>query len=185
MKQRNKAELLQNLLAYESLKKDNHEISKKQGYWRMAVEWSHILWKEEKWSSEAIADFLEYVNTHDVTDLPEERRSEIRGLIEGKTAWTVAGGIQRQKQKNKVDDAVNEFVSNVTRTNIDYSLLASEYLLTHGYARKRMNRVIRSVYFADKMEPATIMQMRQELFEHKGIWVELDGDIPPEDARII
>ena len=53
-RQRSKAELLAHMRTYAALKKeerDGTELNKKVSYWRMGVEWSSVLWKEEKWSA--------------------------------------------------------------------------------------------------------------------------------------
>lgn len=185
MRQRSKRELLQNICAYEVLKKDQNEINKKQAFYRMGVEWSTVLWKEEKWSTNAIAEFLKYINTHNVADLPEERRNELKKILDERTDWTIESSVQRIKQKNAVDEAVNEFRYIATQDKVNYCLLSFEYLIAHGYARKRINRIIKSIFFYEKASPREIGKMRMELFDHKGVWIELSGDKPPEDARII
>lgn len=194
-KQRSKAELLNHMRTYAALKKEEQrgtELNKKVSYWRMGVEWSSVLWKEEKWSANEIAKLLEYVNTHDVTDLPEERREEIRAILGDKVDWTLKNSVnQGRKCKNVVDQAINDLAYYNTKTSVDYSLLACEYLITKkGYGKKRLNRVIGCVYYADAQEAAIVMWLRQDLYENKGIWIELDGDTPEdssnmESARII
>ena len=194
-KQRSKAELLNHMRTYAALKKEEQrgtELNKKVSYWRMGVEWSSVLWKEENWSANEIAKLLEYVNTHDVTDLPEERREEIRAILGDKVDWTLKNSVnQGRKCKNVVDQAINDLAYYNTKTSVDYSLLACEYLITKkGYGKKRLNRVIGCVYYADAQEAAIVMWLRQDLYENKGIWIELDGDTPEdpsnmESARII
>ena len=76
-RQRSKAELLNSIQTYQALKKDEeqgNEISRKTVYWRSAVIWSVALWQNEKFSANEIADFLQYIVSNGVTDLPEERR---------------------------------------------------------------------------------------------------------------
>ena len=69
---------------------------------------------------------------------------------------------------------------------MDYSLLACEYLIKQkGYAKKRLDRVVGDVYFLDSLSAKEIWDMRQDLFDNKGIWIDLDGDEPPKDARVI
>ena len=150
------------------------------------------MWKEEKWSANEIAKLLEYVNTHDVTDLPEERREEIRNMLGDKVDWTLKNSVnQGRKCKNAVDQAINDLAYYNTKTSVDYNLLTCEYLITKkGYGKKRLNRVIGCVYYADAQEAAIVMWLRQDLYENKGIWIELDGDTPEdpsnmESARII
>lgn len=186
-KQRSKAELLAHMRTYAALKKeerDGTELNKKVSYWRMGVEWSSVLWKEEKWSANEIAKLLQYVNSHDVTDLPEERREEIMEMLGDRVDWTLRNCINRDKKcKNAVDQAINDLAYYNTKTSVDYSLLACEYLITcKGYGKKRLNRVIGCVRYADMQEAQIVMWLRQDLYENKGIWIELDGDTPEDHA---
>lgn len=188
-KQRSKAELLNHMRTYAALKKEEQrgtELNKKVSYWRMGVEWSSVLWKEEKWSANEIAKLLEYVNTHDVTDLPEERREEIRDMLGDRVDWTLRNCVnQGRKCKNAVDQAINDLAYYNTKTSVDYSLLVCEYLITKkGYGKKRLNRVIGCVYYADAQEAEIVMWLRQDLYENKGIWIELDGDTPEDHANM-
>ena len=97
-RQRSKAELLLHMRTYQALKKDaenKESISGKTVYWRMAVEWCTALWKEEKFSTNELAKFLQYIADNNVTELTEERREEIRKAqdnqrkVRGRFAWSV------------------------------------------------------------------------------------------------
>lgn len=188
MRQRSKSELLLNMRAYESLKKtkaDGTEINERAPYWRMGVEWSYTLWKIEKWSANEIAKLLSYVAEHDVTDLSEERREEIRALMQDKVRWCLKNRAVVHN-KNGVDNAIEQNQWNCTRIIVDYCLLACEYLVTEkGYSTKRLNRVMDNVYALDNQNAVQVCNMRKELFDHKGIWIDLNGDMPEEISEVI
>ena len=64
-----------------ALKKDAENetsISSRTVYWRMGVEWCTVLWKDEKFSTNEIVKFVQYIKDNNVTELTEERRAEIR-----------------------------------------------------------------------------------------------------------
>ena len=186
-RQRSKAELLRNMKTYAAMKKDTEQgtdFRNKTAYWRMGVEWSAVLWKEEKFSTNEIAKFLQYIMSHNVTELSEERREEIRKMLGSKVDWTLRNTVTRSNKGSRIDRAVNELAYYNTKTSVDYSLLACEYLITQkGYARKRLDRVIGNVHFLDGLDAGMVITMRQDLFDNKGIWIELDGDTPEDPAE--
>ena len=188
-RQRSKAELLKSIQTYQALKKDEelgNEISRKTVYWRSAVIWSVALWQNEKFSANEIADFLQYIVSNGVTDLPDERREEIRKMLGDKVDWSFRNTVTVPNKGNLIDQSVRELEYYNTKVYVDYSLLACEYLMKHkGYARKRLNRVVGNVMFLDRLDASTVWDMRQDLFDRKGIWIDLDGDEPPADARVV
>ena len=188
-RQRSKAELLKSIQTYQALKKDEeqgNEISRKTVYWRSAVIWSVALWQNEKFSANGIADFLQYIVSNGVTDLPEERREEIRKMLGDKVHWSFRNTVTVPNKGNLTDQSVRELEYYNTKVYVDYSLLACEYLMKQkGYARKRLDRVVGNVMFLDRLDAGTIWDMRQDLFERRGIWIDLNGDEPPEDARVV
>lgn len=181
MRQRSKKELLLHVRAYEALKRtkaDGTEINERAPYWRMGVTWSYTLWKIENWSANEIAKLLSYVSSHEVTDLSEERRNEIQDMLRDKVRWRLENRAV-VRSKNGVDSAIERNQQNCTRISVDYCLLACEYLMTEkGYSTKRLNRVMDNVYAYDNQCAVQICNMRKELFDHKGIWIDLDGDMP-------
>ena len=187
-RQRSKAELLNVLRTHQALKKEQEqgtELNRQMVYFRMGVEWSAVLWKEEKFSANEIAKFLQYI-ADNVTELSEQRREEIRGLLDGKVEWTLKNTVVMRKNRSAIDQEYNELEYYNTQVSVDYSLLACEYLIKQkGYAKKRLDRVVGDVYFLDSLSAKEIWNMRQDLFDNKGIWIDLDGDEPPEDARVI
>ena len=187
-RQRSKAELLNVLRTHQALKKEQEqgtELNRQMVYFRMGVEWSAVLWKEEKFSANEIAKFLQYI-ADNVTELSEQRREEIRGLLDGKVEWTLKNTVVMRKNRSAIDQEYNELEYYNTQVSVDYSLLACEYLIKQkGYAKKRLDRVVGDVYFLDSLSAKEIWDMRQDLFDNKGIWIDLDGDEPPEDARVI
>lgn len=187
-KQRSKAELLNILRTHHALKKEQEqgtELSRQTVYFRMAVEWSVALWKDEKFSANEIAKFLKYI-VNDVTELSEQRREEIRELLGDRVEWTLKNTVVQENKRSSIDREFTEFEYYNTQVSVDYSLLACEYLIKHkGYARKRLDRVIGDVLFTDNLGVDVIWQMRQDLFEHKGIWIDLNGEEPPADAHVI
>ena len=187
-RQRSKAELLNVLRTHQALKKEQEqgtELNRQMVYFRMGVEWSAVLWKEEKFSANEIAKFLQYI-ADNVTGLSEQRRKEIRGLLDGKVEWTLKNTVVMRKNRSAIDQEYNELEYYNTQVSVDYSLLACEYLIKQkGYAKKRLDRVVGDVYFLDSLSAKEIWDMRQDLFDNKGIWIDLDGDEPPEDARVI
>ena len=187
-RQRSKAELLNVLRTHQALKKEQEqgtELNRQMVYFRMGVEWSAVLWKEEKFSANEIAKFLQYI-ADNVTELSEQRREEIRGLLDGKVEWTLKNTVVMRKNRSAIDQEYNELEYYNTQVSVDYSLLACEYLIKQkGYAKKRLDRVVGDVYFLDSLSAKEIWQMRQDLFDNKGIWIDLDGDEPPEDAKVI
>ena len=187
-RQRSKAELLNVLRTHQALKKEQEqgtELNRQMVYFRMGVEWSAVLWKEEKFSANEIAKFLQYI-ADNVTELSEQRREEIRGLLDDKVDWTLKNTVVMRKNRNAIDQEYNELEYYNTQVSVDYSLLACEYLIKQkGYAKKRLDRVVGDVYFLDSLSAKEIWDMRQDLFDNKGIWIDLDGDEPPEDAKVI
>ena len=187
-RQRSKAELLNVLRTHQALKKEQEqgtELNRQMVYFRMGVEWSAVLWKEEKFSANEIAKFLQYI-ADNVTELSEQRREEIRGLLDGKVEWTLKNTVVMRKNRSIIDKEYNELEYYNTQVSVDYSLLACEYLIKQkGYAKKRLDRVVGDVYFLDSLSAKEIWDMRQDLFDNKGIWIDLDGDEPPKDARVI
>lgn len=187
-RQRSKVELLNVLRTHQALKKEQEqgtELNRQMVYFRMGVEWSAVLWKEEKFSANEIAKFLQYI-ADNVTELSEQRREEIRGLLDGKVEWTLKNTVVIGKNRSVIDQEYNELKHYNTQVSVDYSLLACEYLIKQkGYAKKRLDRVVGDVYFLDSLSAKEIWDMRQDLFDNKGIWIDLDGDEPPEDARVI
>ena len=187
-RQRSKAELLNVLRTHQALKKEQEqgtELNRQMVYFRMGVEWSAVLWKEEKFSANEIAKFLQYI-ADNVTELSEQRREEIRGLLDGKVEWTLKNTVVMRKNRSTIDQEYNELEYYNTQVSVDYSLLACEYLIKQkGYAKKRLDRVAGDVYFLDSLSAKEIWDMRQDLFDNKGIWIDLDGDEPPKDARVI
>ena len=187
-RQRSKAELLNVLRTHQALKKEQEqgtELNRQMVYFRMGVEWSAVLWKEEKFSANEIAKFLQYI-ADNVTELSEQRREEIRGLLDGKVEWTLKNTVVMGKNRSAIDQEYNELEYYNTQVSVDYSLLACEYLIKQkGYAKKRLDRVVGDVYFLDSLSAKEIWDMRQDLFDNKGIWIDLDGDEPPEDAKVI
>ena len=187
-RQRSKAELLNVLRTHQALKKEQEqgtELNRQMVYFRMGVEWSAVLWKEEKFSANEIAKFLQYI-ADNVTELSEQRREEIRGLLDGKVEWTLKNTVVMRKNRSAIDQEYNELEYYNTQVSVDYSLLACEYLIKQkGYAKKRLDRVVGDVYFLDSLSAKEIWDMRQDLFDNKGIWIDLDGDEPPEDAKVI
>lgn len=187
-RQRSKVELLNVLRTHQALKKEQEqgtELNRQMVYFRMGVEWSAVLWKEEKFSANEIAKFLQYI-ADNVTELSEQRREEIRGLLDGKVEWTLKNTVVIGKNRSVIDKEYNELKYYNTQVSVDYSLLACEYLIKQkGYAKKRLDRVVGDVYFLDSLSAKEIWDMRQDLFDNKGIWIDLDGEKPPEDAKII
>ena len=187
-RQRSKAELLNVLRTHQALKKEQEqgtELNRQMIYFRMGVEWSAVLWKEEKFSANEIAKFLQYI-ADNVTELSEQRREEIRGLLDGKVEWTLKNTVVMRKNRSAIDKEYNELKYYNTQVSVDYSLLACEYLIKQkGYAKKRLDRVVGDVHFLDSLSAKEIWDMRQDLFDNKGIWIDLDGDEPPEDAKVI
>ena len=123
MKQRSKNELLLYLKTYQALKKDKRdgtELNKKAIYWRLGVEWSTVLWKDENFSSNEIAKFLKYIVEHDVTELSELRRKEIRELLDTKVDWTLKNNLQPKKERNTIVHAVRDLAVYNTQVSVDY-----------------------------------------------------------------
>lgn len=187
-RQRSKAELLNILRTHQALKKEQEqgtELNRQTVYFRMGVEWSVVLWKEEKFSTNEIAKFLQYIADH-VMEMTEQRGEEIRGLLDDKVDWTLKNTVVMRKNRSVIDQEYNELEYYNTQVSVDYSLLACEYLIKQkGYAKKRLNRVIGDVYFLENLSAKEIWNMRQDLFDNKGIWIDLDGSEPPEDAMVI
>lgn len=187
-RQRSKVELLNVLRTHQALKKEQEqgtELNRQMVYFRMGVEWSAVLWKEEKFSTNEIAKFLQYI-ADNVTELSEQRREEIRGLLDSKVEWTFKNTVVMMNNRSAIDQEYNELEYYNTQVSVDYSLLACEYLINQkGYAKKRLDRVVGDVYFLDSLSAKEIWNMRQDLFDNKGIWIDLDGDEAPEDARVI
>ena len=189
-RQRSKAELLNHMRTYATLKKDaenNTSITGNTVYWRMGVEWCTALWKEENFSTNELAKFVQYIKDNDVTELTEERREEVRNAIGEKgTDWLLKNTVTPQKMKNAVDQAINDLDFYNNKASVDYSLLACEYLIKFkGYGKKRLDRIIGDVYYLDSQKAELIWQMRQDLFDHKGIWIELGEDEDIDRTHII
>lgn len=189
-RQRSKAELLNSMRVYQAYKKDilsEDSIAYKTVYFRMGVVWCVTLWKEEKFSTNELVKFQKYIKENDVTNITEERRKEIQEKLYAKGVdWYLRNSVQQQKMKNDIDQVINDLEYYNTKASVDYSLLACEYLIDYkGYGKKRLDRVIGDVYHLDNVKSSVICEMRKDLFDSKGIWIELTSGDFPEDAQVI
>lgn len=176
---RNKAQLLATYAAYKAVQKDNKDLRYKTVYWRMGVTWCVTLWKEEGFSANGLVEFMKYINEHDVNNLGEERRQEIRKMLGKKVDWTLKNQTGKARTNNEMDVIVNKLMYYNTEISVDYSLLACEFLMKHkGYSTKRLNRVIGDILWLDHTDTQTIITMRQQLFDAKGVWIALDQEQP-------
>ena len=107
-------------------------------------------------------------------------------MLGDKVDWSFRNTVTVPNKGNLIDQSVRELEYYNTKVYVDYSLLACEYLMKQkGYARKRLDRVVGNVMFLDRLDAGTVWDMRQDLFERRGIWIDLNGDEPPEDARVV
>lgn len=186
-KQRSKAELLANMRVYECMKKDESRGTNIRGntaYWRMAIQWADTCWKIFNMSAPEIGRLVAYVN-QEVTELTEERRGQIREKIAAKGCdWTLrnmANSYTRTKSNNYVDLAIRQLEYHNTGVAVDYSLLAFEYVMKEkNFGKKRMDKAIEAVYYLDSLPASIVWDMRQELYDKKGIWIQLDQEEPDE-----
>lgn len=189
-RQRSKAELLNSMRVYQAYKKDiarDDSIAYKTVYFRMGVVWCVTLWKEEKFSTNELVKFQKYIKENDVTNVSEERRKEIQDKLYAKGVdWYLSNGVQKQKKKHDIDQTINDLESFYAKVSVEYSLLACEYLMEHkGFGKKRLDRVIGNIYLLDNIKTAILCEMRKDLFDNKGIWIELTSGDYSEEAQII
>lgn len=188
MKVRNKKELLQHILVYEAMKKDESYGMNLRGntaYWRLAVEWAITVWKVFNFNRTEISKLIAYVNDNNVIGLTEERRENIRLLLKEKNVeWTLrnmAAERTRTRTDNYVDLAVRQLEYHNTEVAVDYSLLAFEYLiLRKKFDREKLDRCLSEIYYLDLLPSSNIWEMREELYNSKQIFIQL-GKENPED----
>lgn len=185
-RQRTKAELLAVMKVHQALKTDNQmgdDLQHKAIYWRMAVIWGLCLWQEENFSAGELTKVYQYVNSHNVTDLGEPKREEIRKMLsDKKVEWLLKDRSSMSKKglQNSMDRAIDEMNIHNTRVCVDYSLLVCEYLIKNErFGRKRLNRDLADIYYLDdKMSAKDLENARKEIYDKKGIWLEFHDDKP-------
>lgn len=170
------------------MKKDagrEDSITWKTVFFRMNVVWCMALWKDEKFSQNDMVDFLQYVRSENYDDFKKNRRKEVQDKLQGKGVdWEIRENRVYNGRNNAIDNQVRELMKYNTEVSVDYCLLACEYLIEHkGYGKKRLNRVIGNVHFMDALDSLTIVQMRKDIFDHKGIWIELTEHELPEEVE--
>ena len=188
VKQRSKAEFLAFIRTSRAMKKDagrEDSITWKTVFFRMNVVWCMALWKDEKFSQNDMVDFLQYVRSENYDDFKKNRRKEVQDKLQGKGVdWEIRENRVYNGRNNAIDNQVRELMKYNTEVSVDYCLLACEYLIDHkGYGKKRLNRVIGNVHFMDALDSLTIVQMRKDIFDHKGIWIELTEHELPEEVE--
>lgn len=186
-RQRSKQELLNHMRVYECLKKDEARGKNVRGntaYWRLGVEWAATAWKIFNMSGPEILKLVEYVNAR-VLDVTDSKREEINKLIGSKGCdWklkNMANEYTKTRSNNYVDLAVRQLEYHNTQVAVDYSLIAFEYVINNkNFGKKRLDKAIDSVYYLDALPAAKVWELRQELYEKKRIWIQLDDEQPEE-----
>lgn len=178
IKQRSKEELLAVLKTGQALKKDaerKDNIAWKTVFFRMNVIWCVSLWKDEKFSQKELVDFLTYVRSFNLDDFKKNRRNVVQEKLKSKGIdWVINETGFNTKVKSEIDKMVVALMRYNTEATVDYSLVACEYLMDKkGFGRKRLNRVIGNVYYLDNFASTEIVKLRKELYNAKGIWIEL------------
>lgn len=190
-RQRSKAELLACMKTYKALQADAESkdpIQAKTVYWRMGVEWCTVLWIDFKFSANELAKFTKYIADNDVTNMTEDRRLAIDEKLKAKgVEWGLKNSVpEKIKTNNSIDSAIADLMFYNTKATVDYSLLACEYLIERkGFGNKRLSKAIGSVYCMDALDARAIWQARKDLFERKGIWIELSEVDNKENAIVI
>lgn len=178
VKQRSKAELLAVLKTSNALKKDaesKDSIAWKTVFFRMNVIWCVSLWKDEKFSQNELVDFLKHVRSYNLDEFKKNRRKIVQEKLEKKGIdWVIKETSFYSKAKSEMDTQVIELMKYNTEVTVDYSLLACEYLIDKKkFGKKRLNRVMGNVYYLDNFDSVKIVKLRKELYDKKGLWIEL------------
>ncbi len=189
--QRSKAELLYNLQMYEAMRKDTKENKNNRNntaYFRLEVEWCYIFWKDFNMTRPGIMKFLQYVNDNDVSNLPEGRRSEINKLLKEKGCfWTLKNMADRYTRNIKntiVDRSVRSLENHNTEVAVDYSLLALEFLAKErGFTSKELDLAMEFELLIDSYSMEKIYEYRNEIYEKKQIWFQLDENDMPDKPK--
>ena len=191
MKQRSKQELLHNIACFEAMKRDIQNDVGMRGkvvYWRSHIEWGKTLIEQEHLSANDVKEMYQYILKNDLVDFPEERKEEIRNLMKEKKCDIIIRVMlpEKQKRKDMINSTIHELEYYNTNISVNYALLASEYLIRKkGFAKKRLERVLISVYYLDKLDAYDMMRYRDELYEKRGIFIDIGVDEIPDGAEII
>lgn len=179
-RQRTKDELLIALKTYNAVKRDEElkmGLCGNAAYWRAGVLWSVVLWKIYNFSAREISEALEHV-MQEVTELSEDRREEIREKLDKTNCeWILKNTVTLKNYKSNIDRVYNELEYYNTETSVNYSLLIAEYLMNEkGFRKKRLDRAFKNVFILDMEKTSTICDMQKDLFDHKGIWINLNDE---------
>jgi hypothetical protein len=186
LRQRSKAELLRQRQIYEAMVRDSHEEHNIRGgvqHWVTEVAWAWVLMSREGFSGNEINSLIQHTRGYDIGDMPQ-------GLRDALTEKTRAAGITadlttrsmdiRHPRRSRMDRAVGELHEYNARVMTDYRLAACEYLRdVKGFGRKRLERVMALEAVIESADTDRMQEMRGEVFDRKGIWIQMcDGDEP-------
>ena len=156
-------------------------------YFRMHIQYLTTLWMDEKFSIPKLTDFLQYMNKN-IWDIDDTKRKQINERLRSKYEGKKYNVIQFANQMTKVK-ANGRYVNLVldaekenTQICVDYSLIACDYLMNHGYGPKRLSRVTGSVYCLDHLNLYQVIDMRNDMYKRIGMWVPLHNEELPPDA---
>jgi hypothetical protein len=170
LKQRSKAELLRQRQIYEAMVRDSHEEHNIRGgvqHWVTEVAWAWVLMSREGFSGNEINSLMQHTRGYDIGDMPQGRRDALTEKVRG-------AGITADLETRPTDIKYN------ARVMTDYRLAACEYLRdVKGFGRKRLERVLALEAVIESSGTDRMQEMRGEVFDRKGIWIQMcDGDEP-------
>lgn len=177
MKQRNKEELLRVLKKHDYLKRDieirqDSMFASNCTFWRTSVSWMYLLWQKEKLRSDVMQRLLQQITT-DMQTMNEQKRKNIRSKL-AESNWILENRTSKKKIKNQIEQYVNEYDSYNADIIVDFSLLVCEWLLDK---RKKeislIDEYLEIMNIMDNFSTMRIRELRQLLYLHKNIWIEL------------
>ena len=179
MRQRSKNELLSALRTHRTLQRDINREKDKQlvsnaAFCRVSVEWTYVLWKQEKMRVDTLKKVLDYA-VNNYASMTDDRREEIREKMKGN--WIFKNMAVRRKCKNAVDQSRNDLQFFNTQVSVDYSLLVVEWLIEQRkYTPEQIDIVCNAYLYVDTFPIEKVYTMRHLIYKYKNIWIELNPD---------
>lgn len=187
MRQRSKAQLLQDIKIYEGMKKDEAKGSNIRGsvvYWRMSVQWYVTLRDLFGFSDDEIQRILGLITKKDIYNMPAEKKDKILKLIWSKGCdCEITNLVSKRNIKNNIiAESVRSLENYNADISINYCLLMFDYLIRYQkFDKVRLDAAISEISYLDICNSDKIWMLREKIYDDTGFWIALDREAP-EDA---
>lgn len=180
-KQMSKAEILMNL--YETKKLQKKAVS--APFTGMSVLCNHVLWKKEHMSqtkiteyNQLIAEYEEKLEEGTVTREELEERLWNKAEFDIKNYSMSSEDIEKATQKknfiNQLAKIQIESFNIINEMSTRHLVIHFNVLMDMGYGKVRLTRVKDGLKeYLDHMKEKDVMEMRRELFDRFGIYIEM------------